>query len=541
VLFNSAEFIAGFFPAVVVAFFLLGRLSRNLALAWLIVASLFYYAWWRPLNVVIIAPSILINFAIARALVSTTESVSQTAVRTVLLVFGIVFNVLFLGYFKYYNFVATIAHDVAGTGFVMHQIVLPLGISFITFQKIAFLVDVHAGRVKSFGFRDYCLFVLFFPQLVAGPIVHYPEVMPQFHKLLARFDAGNVAVGLTLFLIGLFKKVVLADSIAAHVGPIYASAAAGAPADLLLGWVAALGFTLQIYFDFSGYSDMALGLARCFGIRLPANFDSPLKATSIIDFWSRWHITLTRFLTAYLYNPLALKLTRRRFAKGLPSASGRTVTAGSFLQLIAGPTILTMFVSGVWHGAGYTFVLWGLLHGAYLAVNHAWRVTGARLWKDKDRYERVMKPVGWAITFVAVAIAMVLFKAPTVAAAGEILPGLVGLHGVAVPQSIYGHLGPLRDAFGSLLIASASLSARELASMAAWIVGLLAIVLLMPNSLEILARYESALGFRRCPQGLLARWLEWRPTLLWAAATTTMAVLSVYLLGGRSEFVYWQF
>ena len=235
---------------------------------------------------------------------------------------GIAFNVAFLGYFKYSNFLVGTINDAFGTQMVLARVILPLGISFITFQKIAFLIDVQAGRIESFTLQDYCLFVLFFPQLIAGPIVHYREMMPQFHRVSCRFDQENVSVGLTLLAFGLFKKVFLADKIALIVTPIYGQATSGSSIALLPAWIAAVGFTLQIYFDFSGYTDMALGIARLFGVRLPPNFNSPLRASSIIDFWQRWHMTLTRFLTAYMYNPLALWLTRRRAARG-HSASGR--------------------------------------------------------------------------------------------------------------------------------------------------------------------------------------------------------------------------
>jgi len=309
-LFNSYAFIFAFLPVTLAGFFLLGLRSRNLALGWIVVASVAFYAWWRPINVLIIAPSILVNFALARWLLHLTADKARAGLARLVLLLGIGFNVVFLGYFKYVDFLATAANDVIGTNFVLTQVVLPLGISFITFQKIAFLIDVYGRRVSSFSLGDYCLFVLFFPQLIAGPIVHYGEMMPQFQQARCRWDKENIAVGLSLFVFGLFKKVILADGISEQVSPIYEMATTGSEITLLPAWIAAIGFTLQIYFDFSGYSDMALGLARFFGVRLPANFDSPLKATSIIDFWLRWHMTLTRFLTAYLYNPLALWLTR---------------------------------------------------------------------------------------------------------------------------------------------------------------------------------------------------------------------------------------
>ena len=323
---------------------------------------------------------------------------------------GISFNVLFLGFFKYTDFVAGSINDIFGANLILRHIILPLGISFITFQKIAFLIDVQAGRVRSFSLSDYCTFVLFFPQLIAGPIVHYREMMPQFHAVSCQFDKENVAVGLTLLFFGLFKKVVFADSLAKYVTPMYDHAGTGAGTSFLFAWMAAIGFTLQIYFDFSGYTDMALGLARFFGIKLPQNFNSPLRASSIIDFWLRWHMTLTRFLTGYIYNPMLLWLTRRRLAKGRPGFRGQNTTAGAFVSLLMLPTVITMFVSGLWHGAGYGFIIWGLLHGFYLTVNHGWRLVVAKRWRDKASYDRLMKPVGFIVTFVSVTSAMVFFR-----------------------------------------------------------------------------------------------------------------------------------
>ncbi|MFO1206138.1 MAG: MBOAT family O-acyltransferase [Burkholderiales bacterium] len=545
-LFNSYEFIFAFLPTTLVMFFLLGRTSREWALSWLIGASLFFYAWWRPINVLIIAPSILINFGLAHLLLRLRADQARVIAARWVLAVGIVFNIAFLGYFKYVNFFSTVVNDVAGTHFFVEQVILPLGISFITFQKIAFLIDVHARRVESFTLRDYCLFVLFFPQLIAGPIVHYREMMPQFQKASCRFEKESVAVGLTLFLMGLFKKVVLADGLAAHVSPVYDSVAMGGDASLFPAWIAAVGFTLQIYFDFSGYTDMALGLARCFGVRLPPNFDSPLKASSIIDFWLRWHMTLTRFLTAYLYNPLVLWLTRRRLAAGRTVLGGRDARiGGAYFHLLAGPTVLTMLISGLWHGAGYLFILWGLVHGIYLSVNHAWRMVGPRLWRDKESYSRFMRPVGFVLTFLAVAVAMVLFRSPSVGTASEILQGMVGFNGIYLPQQIFDRLGPLTHLIGSVVVASPTIggSGAEFVTTIMWIAGLLVVALTFPNSMEILSRFEPAIGVKHRP-GSLSGWakaLEWRPTLSWACLMSILTVSAMIKLGGKSEFLYWQF
>jgi D-alanyl-lipoteichoic acid acyltransferase DltB (MBOAT superfamily) len=540
VLFNSQTFIFLFLPVTVAGFFAFGRASRTLALGWLILASVFFYAWWNPLNVLIMAPSILINFSLARMLLRLSEDEKSQVTARLVLILGLVFNVMFLGYFKYINFLRGVTNDVIGTNFVLTQVILPLGISFITFQKIAFLIDVHGGRVKSFTLRDYLLFVLFFPQLIAGPIVHYREMMPQFHNVSARFNKEGVAIGLTLFVFGLFEKAFFADNIAPLVTPIYQEAAAGRPISFLLAWMAAFGFTLQIYFDFCGYTDMALGLGRLFGIRLPPNFNSPLRASSIIDYWLRWHMTLTRFLTAYIYNPLSLSLTRRRFAKGLPGLGGRNTTFGAFVSLLMFPTLLTMAVSGIWHGAGYLFLVWGLLHGFYLTVNHAWRLIATRLWPNRASYERFMTPIGLALTLVAVAVSMVFFRSPTMAAATNILQGLVGLHGVGLPVPLYDLLAKMDWLQGTGITAEVWY-AGNFKWLAMWISVLLFIALACPNTLEILAPYEPALGVKERPMTSGIRVPEWRPSVAWAMVLAMVAVLGISRLSSPSEFLYWQF
>jgi len=544
-LFNSSEFLFVFLPVALCGFYLLGSISRTSAIRWLILVSLVFYAWWRPVNVLIIGPSILINFAFASILLHLSKHESSRRTSYAVLALGIAFNVVFLGFFKYTDFIFSTVNDVFSTNLVLRHIILPLGISFITFQKIAFLVDVQAGRVRSFIFQDYCTFVLFFPQLIAGPIVHYREMMPQFHAVSCRFDKENVAVGLTLLVLGLFKKVVLADKIAPLVTPIYDNAAAGGRISFLLAWMAAIGFTLQIYFDFSGYTDMALGLARFFGIRLPPNFNSPLRAANIIDYWLRWHMTLTRFLTAYIYNPLALRVTRHRLAKGKPGFGGRDSTLGAFVSLLMFPTVFTMFISGLWHGAGYGFIIWGLLHGFYLTVNHGWRVVAARLWPDKRSYDRIMNPVGLVLTFVSVTAAMVFFRAPTVTSAFGLIKGMIGLNAIAVPQALLDSLRPLNGMFdGFIGVIAEPWAAQIFARGAIWISLLTFVALALPNTLQILAPYEPALGVKPRATGLTRgriRVAEWCPSLPWAIAMSAVAAIAIASIGGPSEFLYWQF
>ena len=542
-LFSSQEFIFGFLPLAVVGFFAFGLISRSWALVWLIAASLLFYAWWRPANVLIIAPSVLINFVLARILLHLGDDERfRLAARTLLLA-GIAFNVAFLGYFKYINFARSAINDVFATDLVLTQVILPLGISFITFQKIAFLFDVHAGRIKSVGFRDFSLFVLFFPQLIAGPIVHYREMMPQFQSLRCCFDSKNISVGLTLFVLGLFKKIVLADGIAQHVSPIYDHAADGNSVSFALAWLAAVGFTLQIYFDFSGYSDMAIGIARMFGIKLPPNFFSPLRASNIIDFWLRWHMTLTRFLTAYIYNPLSLWLTRRRLSRGQTAFGGRNTTLGSFLVLLVFPTMLTMFVSGLWHGASYLFVVWGLLHGLFISINHGWRVISGRLWPKPESYPRLMVPVGFVLTFISVVTAMIFFRSPTWSAAINLVAGMAGLHGLALPEGILQGLGPLGRALQSLGISPEQWSGRSFMSLTVGTAILLFIALACPNTLQIMARYEPALGIGKPASTVEANDLlwQWSPSLAWAMGISLVAAIAVLHLSGPSEFLYWQF
>jgi D-alanyl-lipoteichoic acid acyltransferase DltB (MBOAT superfamily) len=518
-LFNSYEFIFVFLPVTVAVFFLLGSASRTWALRWVILSSLFFYAWWRPVNILILAPAIAINFVVARQIQRMRAEAKPGPARA-LLVFGILANIGFLGYFKYANFAASVFNNVLGTDFVLATIILPLGISFITFQKIAFLIDVHAGHIESFTLQDYCLFVLFFPQLIAGPIVHYREMMPQFRAASCRFDGNAVAVGVTLFVFGLFKKVVLADGIAPFVTSIYERAAAGDSVAMAPAWMAALGFTLQVYFDFSGYTDMALGIARAFGVHLPPNFNSPLKATSIIEFWSRWHMTLTRFLTAYIYNPLVLAQARRRLANGRAVLNGRRTRAGAFVVLMMFPTLLTMSVSGLWHGAGYLFILWGLLHGALLTINHGWRLYGRRV-ATTDVDERLAWPVQWCVTLTCVAVSMVLFRSPTLAAATTILQGLIGMNGIGL----------------------ASASGLSLTTTAGWILLLGVIAAACPNTLQLLAGHEPALGWKseRGEVSAAGRNLGWNASPAWAAAVSVVAAIAILWTGGPSEFLYWQF
>lgn len=319
-------------------------------MSWLILSSLFFYGWWNPAYLSLILFSMLFNYAFGTIL----SNGEKPKIRKYLLWVGVTTNLGFLGYFKYANFFVDQLNWAANSNFHLEKIILPLAISFFTFQQIAFLVDSYRHETKEFNFLQYCLFVTFFPQLIAGPIVHHKEMMPQFaSNQVYKVNYKSLAIGLIIFTIGLFKKVILADGVAIYATPIFAEAEAEIAITLFSAWGGALAYTLQLYFDFSGYSDMAIGIAFMFGIKLPINFNSPYKSQSIIEFWRRWHITLSRFLRDYLYITLggSKKGNVRRYVN----------------------LFITMLLGGIWHGAGWTFIIWGMLHGTYLMINHAWR------------------------------------------------------------------------------------------------------------------------------------------------------------------------
>jgi D-alanyl-lipoteichoic acid acyltransferase DltB (MBOAT superfamily) len=423
-LFNSLPFLLGFLPLTL----LLWRLalhwgSLRLALAGLTGASLVFYAGWNPAYLPLLLGAILMDRPVAGRLVAARARGDERAAGR-WLALGVGLNLALLGVFKYSWFIAANVTALAGGAPPFAPLILPLGISFFTFQKIAYLVDLRRGLTRGRGLLDYGFFVSFFPQLIAGPIVHHAPLM-------AQLDAGRAALravmahwplGLSLFALGLFKKVCLADSLAPYVGPAF-DAPAGAALNGALAWSGMLAYSLQLYFDFSGYSDMALGLGVLFGLRLPVNFASPYQAASIIDFWRRWNLTLSAFLRDYVYIPLG---------------GNRCGRARQRLNLL-----LTMLIGGLWHGAGWTFVLWGGLHGLMLLINHGWRdwLAGQAGWARA--MQRVPRVLWVGLTFALVTLAWVPFRAPNLDAALRLLgaltqgPGLVAvLNGLPAPGSL---------------------------------------------------------------------------------------------------------
>jgi alginate O-acetyltransferase complex protein AlgI len=492
-LFNSFGFIFVFLPITLAVYFLLGRLQRHqVAIAWLVASSLFFYGWWNPAYLGLLIGSILFNYAFGAMLARRPGRDGHW-----LLVLGVGANLALLGYFKYSNFFLENISLLTGAGFDIGQVILPLGISFITFQKIAYLVDAWQGKTREYNFMHFCLFVTFFPQLIAGPIVHHRDVMPQFaRRSLHVFHHENFSVGASIFVIGLFKKVVIADSLAQFATPVFAATGDGITLTFFEAWVGALAYTFQLYFDFSGYSDMAIGLARMFGVKLPLNFHSPYKATSIIDFWRRWHMTLSRFLRDYLYIPLG---------------GSRKGPARRYLNLL-----LTMLLGGLWHGAGWTFVIWGGLHGFYLLINHAWRGLLKSLGLDGLSGYRAYLVLAWLLTFLAVVIGWVYFRAPNAAAAVAMLQSMTGQNGV-----------DLAHAFGNELLH------RDTALK--WIFGAAVIAWFLPNTQQVFARHAPALD------SVSGGRMQWQPSVRWAMTTNVLALIALYHMNRVSEFLYFQF
>ena len=406
-LFNSYPFLLGFLPIALLIFFALGRRSHLLAAGWLALASLFFYAWWSPAALPLLIISICMNYRFGLAL-SPREQVGQSR-RKAWLIGALVLNLLVLAYFKYANFFISninVALQMTSSAQLrVLNVVLPIGISFFTFTQIAFLVDCYEGKVQERRFIHYVLFVSYFPHLISGPVLHHSQMMPQFRSAQTYSPMlSNLLAGMLGLTIGLAKKVLLADEFSQYATPVFDAASAGHELGQLAAWSGALAYTLQIYFDFSGYSDMAVGLSRLFGIQLPLNFNAPYKATSIIEFWRRWHMTLSQFLRDYLYVPLG---------------GNRHGAARRYANLMT-----TMLLGGLWHGASWTFVAWGGLHGAYLLINHMWRSVATRFPRPGRLLGSAGSAAGAVLTFVAVVIAWVPFRAPTFAGAQAMLTAM---------------------------------------------------------------------------------------------------------------------
>lgn len=521
-LFNSFEFLFVFLPLTLAAFTLTARWFGGVYAIWvLVLASLFFYSWWNPVYLPLLLFSMVFNFYWGRYLGKRPDKL--------MLGIGVFVNLGLIGYFKYAGFIVLNLELATGQDFDFGDVILPLAISFFTFQQIAYLVDSYQGITHEYNFMKYALFVSFFPQLIAGPIVHHKEMLPQFEQdKVFRLRYDNLVIGLSIFAIGLFKKTVVADGMAVYATPVFAAADGGSSLDFFSAWGGALAYTFQLYYDFSGYSDMAIGVARMFGIVLPLNFYSPYKAANISEFWRRWHMTLSRFLRDYLY--IALGGNRhgklRRYAN----------------------LFTTMLLGGLWHGAGWNFVIWGALHGAYLTLHQVWLTLLGWLGLSHLRRFRLYAAFAWVTTFVFVIFGWVFFRATTFDGATNMLGAMFGANGIALPSAIMARLGPLESVLTSLGVTVGQQGGSAFVMTWLWIVVLLPLTLILPNTQDMFKGAKcslSDLSFEResavWPFVRQALKLQWQATPRWAILCAVVLGCGTLTLMQVSEFLYFQF
>lgn len=497
-LFHTPEFIFFFLPVTLLVYFLAGRFSLRGAFACLTLASLFFYGWWAPSYLLLIVASIIFNYFAGIWLCACNKS--QTSYKKLALSVTVSANLLLLAYYKYLMFFAAQASLLFHTNIDVGNIILPIGISFYTFTQIAYLADVAKGKDAEQNFISYALFVTYFPHLVAGPILHHAEMMPQFSDPAnLKINPDNMARGLTFFAFGLFKKIVFADGCGPIANQAFSAAAQGGLSSLD-AWTGTLAYTLQIYYDFSGYSDMAVGLSLLFNVNLPINFYAPYQARNIIDFWRRWHMTLSRFLRDYLYIPLG---------------GSRKGQLRRSINLA-----VTMLLGGLWHGANWTFVIWGGLHGLYLGVNHAWRaLANRRPALQRASASPPLQGVYWLLTLLAVMLAWVFFRAGSFAEAMAVLQPMFGLN------------------TGSIAEATAIFTRER----GLWLATLLIWALAAPNTNRFLNYHFGAKFKEETP---LAERLLWRPRLIYALTVGVLLFTSAVVgIAGRDrlEFLYFRF
>tara|TARA_B110000438_G_scaffold303772_1_gene367234 strand:+ start:1566 stop:3047 length:1482 start_codon:yes stop_codon:yes gene_type:complete len=492
-------------------------------------ASLFFYGWWNPLYLGLILVSIIFNYVIGSSL--------ERKPSKFILVSGITTNLLLLAYFKYANFFVNNLNILINGDIHLEKIILPLAISFFTFQQITYLIDSYRGLTKGYNFLHYCLFVTFFPQLIAGPIVHHAEMMPQFKKINTyRFSNTHLSVGITLFMFGLFKKVVLADGIAVYATPIFQAAENGLDLTIFEAWIGALAYTFQLYFDFSGYSDMALGLARMFGITLPVNFFSPYKAKNIIEFWRRWHITLHRFITNYVFFPLDLKSKRFLIKNNI-------TISFSFLLNPVFPIMTAFLISGLWHGAGWTFIIWGGMHGIYLSINYFWHNIRRKILNYENKPSLIGRYFGHTLTFISVVLAWVMFRAETLEGSKVMYMAMLGYNGISFPPSLQLFLGNMGNLTGSLEISFDGLFYHgylvDPLKGVFMILSMLLIVWFAPNTNELMRNYKPVIGFEHHIKKY--NFITWAPNRKWLITVSIISYLALSSLFKVSEFLYFQF
>jgi alginate O-acetyltransferase complex protein AlgI len=517
-LFNSYIFLFIFLPLTLLGYFLIGKTKYpRVAIFWLIAASLVFYGWANPYYLPIIICSIIVNYIFGLFIVKTI----QVKQKKLIMVMGVTLNILLLGYFKYTNFFISNLNNLLSTNFSFRTIILPLAISFITLQQIAYILDIYRGEPREHNFWEYCLFVTFFPKLLSGPIVRIKELIPQIKDFKSQVTSHNLAIGLTILFLGLFKKVVIADRFGGYASPIFDAASQGSGVSFYNSWIGALAYAFQIYFDFSGYCDMAIGLGLMFGIRLPLNFYSPYKGTSIIDFWRRWHMTLSRFIRDYIYIPLGGN--RQGFNR----------------QMIN--LVLAMMIAGLWHGAAWTFVIWGTLHGIYLVTNHGWR----RLFKLKEGVNTLWGTIlSTSLTFIAVTVAWVFFNAASIDGAVVMLKSMIGLNGFHLTHNYYVILGPVSHfltQLGPSFSEVNELPGFSLSAVVFIVMGLL-ICWFLPNVQEYMSSYQTSFdSFIEPKKKPGISWLRWQPSIRTVAVLSCLVVVAILSLSHEGQFIYFKF
>ena len=501
--FTSLQFIFVFLPLAYLGFVLAHRYGgAQQAINLLAVVSLVFYAMFGSQLLLILMISMIFNFSAGNVIACLGK---HPKVAKNLLVGSVAVNLALLGYLKYTNFFVDLTNQISGTGFAHFNIAVPLGVSFFTFVQIGYLIDAYNGQLLKHDFARYIVFTAFFPCVTAGPLVMQREMMEQLEDPKSpAFDVRRVTIGLTMFAMGLFKKVVLADSIAPFADSVFGSSVSGMSLDQVTAWIGALCYTLQLYFDFSGYSDMAIGLATIFAIKLPLNFDSPFKATDISDFWRRWHMTMTRFFTAYLYSGMAMYGMRKGMGWGL----GRV---GRFLMVAALPSIFTFMVAGVWHGSGWTYVIYGVMHGVAIATFLWWREFSS---------VQLPSPLAWLLTMLTVVCGLVMFRAPDVSTALNMFGHMWGWLSPNPEQQIL------------------SIDSAQAISM---IVIMGAITLLLPNTQQILHHEWPVVDSKPDETAAAAGLVAWRPSLGTAFVSACIFTIGITSIGSSSGFLYYKF
>ncbi len=509
--FNSFEFIFLFLPIALLVFIIINKSRFNhYNLYWLITVSLFFYGWWNIKYLLLILFSIFINFIFGKLI--------RKLYSKIILVISISANLLILGYYKYFNFFLDSLNSFSDYNFAIESIILPLGISFFTFQQITFLVDSYLGKVKEDKFSNYFLFVIFFPQLIAGPIVHHSEMMPQFkNNFKKNINLDNLTAGIITFIIGLFKKIVIADNIAKYSDPIFFAAESGIALTFFDAWVGTLSFMLQLYFDFSGYTDMALGIGLMFGIKLPNNFLSPFKATNISEFWRCWHITLTRMIRNYIYTPLALKLTRMSIEKNL----GEKIT---FFMGVIFPTLFAFFWVGVWHGAGWNFIYFGLLNGFYLIIYYLVQQSNISLIRLENFNIELIRFLKMSFNFILVSVSFIFFRAKDLASTKEIFKGITGLNGINLGDAFKIGEFATEPIFGLFFIIS-----------------LILFVFYLPNTKSIIEKQIINIDLKTFMTRQKNYQFKLYGSFKWGIIFGLMLMISISLISNTNEFLYFEF